>query len=206
MYKKIFLTLCFILLLGFASSCGSGGSDGHHGTDYGSGDLTLYNETSLPISALYLTPADESTWGPDQLSSDVPPGGSFTIIDIIPDYYDVKAVIIGNYSTYYGYKYDIPINDGYTYDLYAYNSDFSGSVEIFNDTATAYIEAIYLSPTGSSTWGPNQITSHIAPGDFIQLYDIKSGAYDVLIGWDVGPDSEYTINVVPLTLGTIDAN
>jgi hypothetical protein len=206
MYKKIFLTLCFLLLLGFASSCGSGGSDGHHGAYYGWGDLTLYNYTSLPISALYLTPADELSWGPDQLISDIPSGGSFTITDIASDFYDVKAVITGAYSTYYGYTYDILIEDGYIYDLYAYNYDFTGSLEVYNDTVGAHIEAIYLSPAGSSTWGPNQITSPIAPGDFIHFYDLDSGAYDVLVVWDVGPDSEYAINIVSLTLGTIDAH
>ncbi len=206
MYKKIFLTLCFILLLGFASSCGSGGSGGHHGAYYGWGDLTLYNYTSLPISALYLTPADELSWGPDQLISDIPSGGSFTLMDIASDFYDAKAVIIGEYSTYYGYTYDILIEDGYIYDLYAYNYDFTGSLEIYNDTVGAYIEAIYLSPAGSSTWGPNQITSAIAPGDFMHFYDLESGVYDVLVVWDVGPDSEYSTNIVSLTLDTINAH
>jgi hypothetical protein len=193
-------------LLGAIVSCTSsndGGPPWHF-----RGDLTLYNDTSLSISKLYLTPANEPEWGPDQLSSDLLSGESYTITDIIPDIYDVKAVIIGNLSTYYGYIYDIPIEARHTFDLYAYNSDFSGSLEIVNNTAGSYIEAIYVSPKGTSTWGPNQITSSMAPGDFIQLYDLSSGSYDVWIVWDTIPHNVYYYDniIKSLTLLTLDAD
>lgn len=205
MYKKVFLTLCSIILLGVVVSCGGG--DDHGPPPYGPGDLTLYNDTSLPISELYLTPAIQPDWGPNQLISPLPSGSSYTIMGITPDIYDVKATIIGALSIYYGYIYDIPIVAWQTYLLYAYNSDFSGSLEIVNDTADAYIEAIYVSPTGSDGWGPNQITSSIVPGDSIHLYDLPSDSYDVWIVWDTPPDSFYYSNIVSsLTLLTLYVN
>jgi hypothetical protein len=206
MCKKVFLILFSIFLLGAIVSCGRS-SDGGPPWHF-RGDLTLYNDTSLSISKLYLTPANESTWGPDQLSSDLLSGESYTITDITPDIYDVKAVIIGNLSTYYGYIYDIPIEARQIFDLHAYNSDFSGSLEIVNNTAGSYIEEIYVSPKDTSSWGPNQITSNIAPGDFIHLYDLSSGSYDVLIVWDTIPHNvEYYDNIIKsLTLLTLNAD
>jgi hypothetical protein len=206
MFKKVFLILFSIFLLGAIVSCGRGG-DGAPPWHF-RGDLTLYNDTSLSISKLYLTPANEPEWGPDQLSSDLLSGESYTITDIIPDLYDVKAVIIGNLSTYYGYIYDIPIEARHTFDLYAYNSDFSGSLEIVNHTADSYIEEIYVSPKDAGTWGPNQITSSIAPGDFIHLYDLSSGSYDVWIVWDTIPHNVYYYDniIKSLTLLTLNAD
>ena len=208
MYKKVFLILCSIILLGTVLvSCGGGGHDSAPPPQYGPGNFTLYNDTSLTINELFLTPATESTWGPDQLISDLWPGDSYTITGITPDIYDVKATIIGALSTYYGYIYDIPIEPWQTYVLYAYNSDFSGSLEIVNDAVGASIEAIYVSPADSSSWGPNQITAIMAPGDVIHLYDLSSGYYDIWIVWNVGPDSYYySLDIISLTLLTLNAN
>lgn len=205
MSKKVFLILCSIIVLGAVVSCGD---DHHHGPPpYGPGNLTFYNDTSLPISELYLTPTRASTWGPNQLNSPILSGSSYTLTGINPDIYDVKATIIGTLSTYYGYIYDVPIGALQTYDLYAYNSDFSGSLEIVNDTAGAYIDGIYVSPTGSGSWGPNQISSSIAPGDSTHLYDLPSDSYDVMIVWNTGPDSFYWSNIVSsLTLLTLYVN
>lgn len=205
MCKKAFLILYSVILLATILGCGGGG--GYDSPQYGSGNLTLYNDTSLTINELHLTPANASTWGPDQLFSDLLAGDSYTIIGIAPDLYDVKVTIIGALSTYYGYIYDIPIDPWQTYDLYAYNSDFSGSLEIVNDTPGAFIEAIYVSPAGSSSWGPNQITTSLAPGESIHLYDLSAGNYDIWIVWNVGPDSfHYSVNIVSLTLLTLNTN
>jgi hypothetical protein len=206
MYKKVFLILFSIFLLGAIVSCGSS-SDGGPPRHF-RGDLTFYNDTSLSINKLYLTPANEPEWGPNQLSSDLLSGESYTITDIAPDIYDVKAVIIGNLSTYYGYIYDIPIEARHIFDLHFYNSDFSGSLEIVNNTAGSYIEEIYVSPKDTSSWGPNQIESSIAPGDFIHLYDLEPDSYDVWIVWDTIPYNVYYYDniIKSLTLLTLNAD
>jgi len=206
MYKKVFLIIFSIFLFSAVVGCWSSSDDGPPW--HFRGDLTLYNDTSLSINKLYLTPANESTWGPNQLSSDLLSGDSYTITDIIPDIYDVKAVMIGNLSTYYGYIYDIPIEARRTFDLYAYNSDFSGSLEIVNNTAGSYIEEIYVSPKNTSSWGPNQIDSSIAPGDSIHLYDLAPYSYDVKIVWDTIPHNVYYYDniIKSLTLLTLNAD
>lgn len=202
MYKKGILIFCTLVFLSAFVSC----ADFDDPFD-GTGDLTLYNNTSLPINAFYLTPVSAPTWGPNRLGAPVASGASYTLTGIVAGAYDAKATITGALSTYYAYAYDIPIYRWETTDLVAYNSDFSGSLKIVNDTVTASITGIYISPTGSGSWGPNQITSSIAPGDFIHFYDLPADSYDVRIVWDSGPDSFYYSNIVSsLTLLTLYVN
>lgn len=201
MYKKVFLIFCTIILLGAVTGCVT--VDDPHWT----GDLTLYNDTSLPISELYLASVSDPSWGPNRLSSPVPSGSYYPLTGITPGIYDVQAVIRGDLSTYYGYIYDIFISAWHTYNLYAYNSDFSGSLKIVNDTAASYIEGIYISPTGSGSWGPNQISSSIGPGFSTHFYDLPADSYDVRIVWDTPPDSFYYSNIIgSLTLLTLYVN
>jgi len=161
----------------------------------------------LPISELYLTRVSDPLWGPNRLNSPLPSGSSYTLGGIGPGLYDVQAVIAGDLSTYYGYIFDIPISAWNTYHLYAYNADFSGSLEIVNDTTASYIVGIYISPTGSGSWGPNQISSSIGPGFSEHFYDLPADSYDVKIVWDSPPDSFYYSNIVSsLTLLTLYVN
>jgi hypothetical protein len=55
------------------------------------GSLTVVNNYSYPITALYVTPSSSTTWGVNQLSAPIPVGGSFTLTDIPPDTYDFAA-------------------------------------------------------------------------------------------------------------------
>jgi hypothetical protein len=54
------------------------------------------NNSSLTITNLYLTPANESQWGPDQLgdgdTDTIEPGSEFTLSKIAPSVYDIKLV------------------------------------------------------------------------------------------------------------------
>lgn len=202
MYKKGILILFALVFLSVIVSCAD-----REDPFFGTGDLTLYNNTSLTINAFYLTPVSEPTWGPNRLGAPVPSGTSYTLTGILSGAYDAKATIIGAFSTYYAYAYDIPIYPWETTDLIAFNSDFSGSIQIVNDTAGFYIDGIYISPTGSGSWGPNQITSSIAPGSFVHFYDLSADSYDVRIVWNSGPDSFYYSNIVSsLTLLTLYVN
>ncbi len=202
MYKKGILIFCTLVFLSVFVSCVDWDDP-----FYGTGELTLYNNTSLTINAFYLTHVSAPTWGPNRLEAPVPSGTSYTLTDIIAGTYDAKAVIIGALSTYFAYAYDIPVYAWGMTDLVAFNSDFSGSLKIVNDTVTASITGIYLSPTGSGSWGPNQITSSIAPGDYVHFYDLPADSYDVRIVWNIGPDSFYYSNIVSsLTLLTLYVN
>ncbi|MRR18497.1 MAG: hypothetical protein EG826_18800, partial [Deltaproteobacteria bacterium] len=119
MCKKGFLIFCALVCLSAFVSC----ADWDDPFD-ATGDLTLCNYTSLPISAFYLTPVSAPTWGPNRLGAPVPSGASYSLTGLLAGQYDAKAVITGALSIYYGYAYGIPIYVWETTDLVAYNSGF----------------------------------------------------------------------------------
>ena len=55
--------------------------------------LKVTNSSRYDIYHMYVSSAEESNWGPDQLSDDVlTTGTSYTITDIVPGEYDIKFV------------------------------------------------------------------------------------------------------------------
>ena len=56
--------------------------------------VKIVNKSKWDIHQLYLSPADEKDWGPDQLGKHTieAKGGSFTLSDIPCDTWDVKVV------------------------------------------------------------------------------------------------------------------
>jgi len=51
---------------------------------------------------MYVVPSDASTWGTNQASSVIWPGGSLHLIDFVPGLYDVRIVWnVGPDSIYY---------------------------------------------------------------------------------------------------------
>jgi hypothetical protein len=55
--------------------------------------ITIKNKTDWDIHHLYLTPADDDHWGPDQLGDDIiKSGSSYTIKNIPCDSYDIKII------------------------------------------------------------------------------------------------------------------
>jgi hypothetical protein len=65
-------------------------------------DFTVYNETSNPIQALYVSAARSSNWGQDILGRDVLYGGNSTRVTFpgqspnSPCIYDIRAVFADN--------------------------------------------------------------------------------------------------------------
>jgi len=181
MYKKVFLILCSVILLGVLLSCGTDDyDDGYDNAppppNYISGRITLLNDTSLPISEIYLKPSSALTWGANKLSTDLLPGELWTF-DVKPDTFDLKVATTNTLSTYYAYIDHIRIDAWQKVEKYAKDLIFSGSLEIVNGRTDANIEEIYWSPRGLYTWSPNQITSGSIPsGDPIQLLDLKPGS------------------------------
>ena len=115
MYKKVFLILCSVILLGVLASCGQddyddGRDDAPPPPDYRSGRITLLNDTSLPISEIHLRPSSEFevAWGANKLSTDLLPGELWTY-DLKPDTYDFKIATKDTLSIYYAYL------DSYSY-------------------------------------------------------------------------------------------
>lgn len=213
MYKKVFLILCSVILLGVLLSCGTDDyDDGYNNTppppDYRSGRITLLNDTSLPISEIYLKSSSALTWGANKLSTDLLPGQLWTF-DVKPDTYDFKIATKDTLSIYYAYLDSIRIDEWQKVERYAKDLIFSGSLEIVNVRTDANIEEIYWSPRGLYTWSPNQITSGSIPPDYsIQLLDLEPGSYDIRIVWSIASlNKDYNNNdVESLTLHTLNAN
>jgi hypothetical protein len=170
------------------------------------GTIELINNSIVTIDGFFLAPVDQRSWGPNILSNLLFSGQQTTIVDIHPGFYDAKIRASGVYSDYFGYLYDIAIDAGSRFWLYAYNSSFTGSLEIRNNTVTASILAVYVVPADAPTWGVNQISSVIVPSGSRHLIDFPPGLYDVKVVWNFGPDSiYYDVRINSLTLTAINA-
>jgi hypothetical protein len=206
MGKWVVLVFMAAVILSLCS-CGGGGGDYNAPRDTTPGTIELINNSVATINGFYLAPTDQTSWGPNILSGPLFSGQNTFIVDIFPGYYDVKIGAAGVYSDYFGYLYDIPIAAGDTVPLNAYNSSFTGSIEIRNNTLNANIVGIYVVPSNAPTWGINQTSSIIGPSGLLHLTDFTPGFYDVRVVWNAGPDSiDYDIKVDSLTLTTLNVD
>ncbi len=209
--KLKFFLLTAAICLGLAvlgTGCHDDDDDYHHHHDGGyygdgTGTLRLINGSTVVIDFFYLSPADSSSWGPNLLYGPLSSLASADIVDIAAGLYDARAKVIGQYSEYSAYSYDVPIRENVIYDLYAYDSSFTGSLKIINRSGGATIVAVYVVPGPATSWGANQLSAPVGPSAALHLYDMADGNYDIRIVWDAGPDSfYYDIPVDSLTLTT----
>ena len=183
-------------------SCGGGGGD-----DTTPGTIELNNNSVVTIDGFYLAPVNQASWGSNILGGPLFSGQQTFIVDIFPGYYDARIRAAGVYSDYFGYLYDIPIAAGDTVTLNVYNSSFTGSLEIRNATLNANIIGVYVVPANAPTWGANQTSSVIGPSGLLHLTDFEPGFYDVLIDWNIGPDSiDFDVRIDSLTLTTLNVD
>lgn len=201
MRKYLALSLALSLSL-FAASCGGDGSSVPP-----SGTLRLENGSDVFIDYFNLPPTYQATWGPDYLNGALASGEIVDFVNIPAGLYDARAIADGLYSVYYAYAFDIPIDAYAISSLTVFSSDFTGSIEIANATVGAYIVELYVSPSSAGTWGPDQISFSVGPGQAVHLTDLPPDTYDVLVVWDTGPDSAYFDNPVDsLALTTLDVS
>ena len=81
------LTGCFNLGGMMPGATGGGG-----GTYSGQTELVLVNNTRAPIYYVYISPCSSSSWGADQLGSNVVMPGNTWTFRMSPGCYDLKAV------------------------------------------------------------------------------------------------------------------
>ena len=127
MYKKVFLILCSVILLGVLAGCGQDDYDDGYNNEppdptYRYGKIILNNNTSSPITAIYLRRSSESDWGISKLISEtgLQPGDQWKIEVRIPD--DSNSIDVDLKVTteeYYAELFKIFINEDDTVDLYA---------------------------------------------------------------------------------------
>ncbi len=67
-----------------------------------SGSIKILNNSSTrTISGIYISPVTATTWGANQITSNIAPSGSMHFYDIVPGNYDIKIVwTSGTDSTY----------------------------------------------------------------------------------------------------------
>ncbi len=80
----LLLALALLACLGTNSSGGASGN---------SGAVEVINHSSVEICYVYISPTTSSEWGLDQLGAEntIPAGSSFTIQNIPPGLYDLRA-------------------------------------------------------------------------------------------------------------------
>jgi hypothetical protein len=171
------------LLMALLVSCGGG--SGH--TPEGS--LRVFNDGSLTLRHLYVTPSTSSTWGVDQLApSFLLPTESITLTRIHPGAYDVQARFSdGSWDQ----VYDVQIQDGATTILSMMNTG-NGSVAVFNNSGFT-INGIYLTPHSATTWGPNQADLPLITGQSLTLTGVAPGTYDLRVVFSSGVSAD-TLN------------
>jgi len=78
------------------------------------GSLKIQNNSSFTLNRVYLALTTASSWGSDQLSTTISPGGAWTLINIPPGDYNLKVMATDN-TTYT--KSNFAITGGLTYNL-----------------------------------------------------------------------------------------
>ncbi len=58
----------------------------------GNGAVDVFNNSGLTILEIYLTPANASTWGPNQTDLPIYTGQTFTLTGVAPGTYDLRVV------------------------------------------------------------------------------------------------------------------
>ncbi|BDU74521.1 hypothetical protein [Mesoterricola silvestris] len=151
------------------------------------GSLRVRNDGSVSMTQLYITPSTSSTWGAEQLgNTPLAPADSLTFIGLDPGYYDVRARFSDGTSDT---VFDNQVLDGGTTVLGLLNSG-TGAVAVFNNTAFP-ITGIYLTPSSSDTWGPNQTDAPLGAGQSLTLTGVSPGTYDLKVIFSTSTSSEY---------------
>ncbi len=205
-WKRAGLICLSVVMILSLYGCHSYEDGDHYGANhhYSLGAIELNNYSDVTIDHFYMTPSDQSSWGSDILSESLYSVETVIVEDIEPDNYDAMITVSDQYSDYFCYLYDISISphDIYTWDVY--NSSFTGSLELHNISDADILE-VYVVPADDSTWGDNQTTSDIRPAGRLHVNDLERGLYDVMVVWDVGPESiYYGIMINSLTLTELD--
>jgi len=162
------------------------------------GSLTVVNSTSYTITELYGSAAGAGTWGLNQLASPIVPGGTLTLADIPAGTYDFRAVASDGISYWQTNSVSITAGGLVTWTLLPPEV---GSLSLVNNHCIA-VDQLYVRPSSSPTWSPNQLASPVAPGGTITLTNIPVGTYDVSAAAAIDGSSWATNGIVITAGGT----
>jgi hypothetical protein len=150
--------------------------------------LDITNYTEEPICYVYISPADTEDWGPEQLGEGnvIAPGDTFTITDIPPDTYDIKAEDCNGDV--------VARNDGvklgaldFTWTL----GEEGGAKLILENRSELTICYLFIVPDSSTGWGDDQLGDYmVASGEDHTVTDIPPGYYDLRVESCEGQSAE----------------
>lgn len=137
------------------------------------GSVRLVNDYGYPCTELYVAPMSSPTWGPDFVTGSVPTGGTFTVMDVPAGSYKLRAVASNGASAE---QYSVPVVAGNTF-VWTVSAAPSASLRVMNGSSYT-ISELYVSPSASGSWGPDQLAGTILPGGSFTLTDIPAGTFD----------------------------
>ena len=180
-----------VLLLSLTVACLGGGRN--HTAD---GGIQVFNDGSVSMRHLYVTPSTNPNWGADQLAPDtLLPGDALTVTGLYPAFYDVRAEFADASSDE---AFDVLVLDGYNATLSTTNTG-RGAVSLVNHSGLT-INAVYLTSARSSTWGPNQVDGPLAPGGTLVLTGLEPDTYDLQVVFAGGTTVDF--HGIVVTSGT----
>ncbi|MCA1828176.1 MAG: hypothetical protein ABR567_02655 [Myxococcales bacterium] len=158
---------CRVLMLVVLLVAGCGGK-----STPATATLKVINSLSVSIDQVYLSPVSQETWGVNQLSQAVPPGGSVQLTSVPAGSYDVKEVASNGAAATLR---NVQLVAGATFTL----TVAPGALKLVNLSGQT-VWRLRLSPTSSDLWGPDQLgTSIVASGNSFTLGGVPPGAYDL---------------------------
>ncbi len=159
-----------------STSTGGTGTGGAGTGGAGTGSLTVVNNATAAIDAVYVPLTTDPTWGSiKNPSSPIGVGASWTLTGLASGTYDVRVYSTLTTSIYRAEQYGFPVTAGATQTVAFANADYTGSLEVTNSSATLPITALYVSATALGAGG-NVLSSDIVPTGVRQIIYIPKGA------------------------------
>jgi hypothetical protein len=123
--------------------------------------------------------------------------GTFAISGIAPGSYTLTISKSG-FTTRTIAGYPVNANQG-SLVFYLAPAPSYGTIKVVNGSGTFGIAQLYISPSWSPEWGPNQISSALPPGYVLNVTQVPPDDYDLLAVFSNG--SSYTAWQLPVVAG-----
>lgn len=90
------------------------------------GAIKINNNSSVTIYSVYLSPSTSSSWGVDQLGSELLYSGNYKLWTVSQNTWDIKLVDIAG-NSYYAYDKYVPMDETYTINFVdSYKGEHAG--------------------------------------------------------------------------------